>query len=390
MSKGISKFRMKINTTTATLYLAITLLGVACGGDVGLNNLNADWLRAEKTRFQDSINRIEAQLIALDTTKNVVYPKVTLFVTTPMKFEHYFSAQGYVESEQNVLLIPEVGGIVRSLNVSEGELVQKGQVIATFDAALVASNIKEIEEQIELAEYNYTKQSSLFDQGVGTEFNLKQAEAQLKTLQKTLNTLNTQAGKSTLMAPFSGYIEELLLVVGEMSTPGMPVARLINLDRAYVTADISEVYLSKLNRDNFASISFSALELNLDSLKVSHVGRFVNPANRTIKVRVELPKNDKFIPNLVATIKIRDYLKDSAIIIPSSTITQDSKGADIVFIAEPKNNHYIVSSAPVETGMTYKGMTEILGGVSADVQVIDKGSQSVFDGLEVEELTKQN
>jgi len=387
MNKGTSK--LKIKNTAAILYLAVTLLFVACGGDVGLNNLNADWLRAEKTRFQDSINRIEAQLIALDTTKNVVYPKVTLFATTPMKFEHYFSAQGYVESEQNVLLIPEVGGIVRSLNVSEGELVQKGQVIATFDAAMVISNIKELEEQIELAEYNFTKQRALFDQGVGTEFNLKQAESQLNTLQKTLQTLNTQAGKSTLTAPFSGYIEELLPVVGEMSTPGMPVARLINLDRAYVSADISEVYLSKLNRDNFASVSFSALELNLDSLKVGNVGRFVNPANRTFKVRVELPKNEKFIPNLVATIKIRDYLKDSAIIVPSSTITQDSKGADVVFIAEPKNNHYMVRSTPVETGITYKGMTEILGGLPKETQVIDKGSQSVFDGLEVEELKNQ-
>jgi RND family efflux transporter MFP subunit len=365
-------------------------LGVACGGGAGLNNLNVDWLKAEKSRFQDSINRIEAQLIALDTTRNVVYPKVTLFETMPMRFEHYFSAQGYVESEQNVLLIPEVGGIVRSLNVSEGELVRKGQVIATFDAAMVISNIKELEEQIELAEYNFTKQRALFDQGVGTEFNLKQAEAQLNTLQKTLQTLNTQAGKSTLTAPFSGYIEELLPVVGEMSTPGMPVARLINLDRTYVSADISEVYLSKLNRDNFASVSFSALELNLDSLKVSNVGRFVNPANRTFKVRVELPKNEKFIPNLVATIKIRDYLRDSAIIVPSSTITQDSKGSDVVFIAEPKNNHYMVRSTPVETGITYKGMTEILGGLPKETQVIDKGSQSVFDGLEVEELKNQN
>jgi hypothetical protein len=50
----------------------------------------------------------------------------------------------------------------------------------------------------------------------------------------------------------------------------------------------------------------------------------------------------------------------------------------------------MVRSTPVETGITYKGMTEILGGLPKETQVIDKGSQSVFDGLEVEELKNQN
>ena len=48
-----------------------------------------------------------------------------------------------------------------------------------------------------------------------------------------------------------------------------------------------------------------------------------------------------------------------------------------------------MSSAPVKTGMTYNGMTEIIEGLNAGDQVIVKGSQSVFDGLEVEELTNQ-
>ena len=267
--------------------------------------------------------------------------------------------------------------------------MKKGQIIATFDASMVAANIKELEEQIELASYNFNKQKSLFDQGVGTEFNLKQAEAQLNTLLKTKQTLNTQAGKSNLIAPFEGYIEELIPVVGEMSMPGMPVARLINLDNVYVTADISEVYLSKMKKDNFASVSFSALNMTVDSLSVSNVGKFVNPANRTIKVRVKLPQNNKFIPNLVATLRIRDYMRDSVIAVPSSTITQNAEGSEIVFTAASSGDHFVVSSAPVKTGMTYNGMTEIIEGLNAGDQVIVKGSQSVFDGLEVEELTNQ-
>ena len=129
MNNGMIRLKQK-NSLAVLLYIAILTLVVACGSGPSPADNSIDRLKAEKSKFQDSIRMIEAQIMALDTSDNVVYPKVTLFETTPLNFEHYFSVQGHLESEQNVLLIPEVGGIVKSLNVKEGELVKKGQIIA--------------------------------------------------------------------------------------------------------------------------------------------------------------------------------------------------------------------------------------------------------------------
>ena len=388
MNKANPKFG-NMNYLKISILFFLSLIIVESCSDSSMENVTLVQLKADKLRFQDSIKQIDIQIKKMDTVTKIIYPKVTLFETEATKFEHYFAAQGYVESDHNVLLIPEVGGVVKSLKVEEGQIVKKGQVIATFDAAIIASNINELEEQLMLAEYNFTKQKSLFDQGVASEFNLKQAEGHFKTLQKTLQTLKTQAGKSTLIAPFSGYIEDLIPVVGEMSPPGSPVARLISLEKVHVSADISEFYLSKLSTENHASVSFSALDIVADNLKISSIGRFVNPTNRTLKIRVDLPKNNQFIPNLVATIRIRDYVKDSAIVVPSSTITQDSKGKDIVFIGEGEGGHFLVKSMAVLTGLNYGGFTEIITGLSYGMNVIDQGSQSVYDGLAVEELVNQ-
>lgn len=388
MNKANPKFG-NMNYLKISILFFLSLIIVESCSDSSMENVTLVQLKADKLRFQDSIKQIDIQIKKMDTVTKIIYPKVTLFEIEATKFEHYFAAQGYVESDHNVLLIPEVGGVIKSLKVEEGQIVKKGQVIATFDAAIIASNINELEEQLMLAEYNFTKQKSLFDQGVASEFNLKQAEGQFKTLQKTLQTLKTQAGKSTLIAPFSGYIEDLIPVVGEMSPPGSPVARLISLEKVHVSADISEFYLSKLSTENHASVSFSALDVVADNLKISSIGRFVNPTNRTLKIRVDLPKNNQFIPNLVATIRIRDYVKDSAIVVPSSTITQDSKGKDIVFIGEGEGGHFLVKSMVVLTGLNYGGFTEIITGLSYGMNVIDQGSQSVYDGLAVEELVNQ-
>lgn len=380
-TRSMRKFS-KITLPALTALIIASCVPAEPTGDV-------EKLKADKARFQDSIAQIDLQLEALDTVTRKIYPKVTFHETAPIKFEHYFSAQGYVESEKNVLLTPEVGGLIREIHVQEGQMVSDGQKIATFDAKIISSNIQEINEQIELAEYNYNKQKTLYEKGVGTEFNLKQAEGQLETLRKTKATLQTQAGKTVLYAPFAGKIEDIIPSVGEMAAPGMPVARLVNLDDVYVTADVSEIYLGKLNKDNLASVSFSALpgkEYVVDSARVGMIGSFVNPANRTIKIRVNLPENDKYVPNLVATIRIRDYVNNQAIVVPSGTITQDSKGNDIVFVGEKGRDAYKVKSVIAKTGMTYQGMTEILEGLDAGSLVVDQGSQAVYDGLEVQEL----
>jgi len=321
-----------------------------------------------------------------EKVETVTYPKVTFHTTEAGPFHHYFSTQGFVDSDKSIMLTPETGGLIRTITDKEGQEVPKGHTVATFDAAIVASNIKELEEQMKLAEYNYNKQKSLYDQGVGTEFALKQAEGQLNSMLKTLQTLKTQAGKFSLRTPFKGYLEQVFPMQGEMAGPGTPIARLINLDEVYVTADISEIYLNFINKNDKAIVSFSALDDVLDSLEISQIGKYVNPANRTVRVKVKLPRSDKYIPNLVATIKIRDYYTEKAITVPSSTISQDAEGNDVILVANKLDTTYMVKSVVVTVGKSYKGMTEILTGLDANMLVVHKGSRSVYDGLEVEEL----
>ncbi|MBL4703382.1 MAG: efflux RND transporter periplasmic adaptor subunit [Flavobacteriales bacterium] len=374
MMKNIKKIILP-----SMLLLAI----VACAPAEG--NKGVEELQAKRKGFQDSIKEIDAQLDALDTiTKS--YPKVTFYNTDWVSFEHYFAIQGSVESDYNVVLTPEAGGLIKSVRVVEGETIKKGEIIATFDASIVASNIKELREQLEVAEYNFGKQQRLYDQGVGNEFNLKQAEGQFKSLSQTIKTLQTQAGKFKMTAPFSGYIEEVFVTQGETAGPGMPIVRLINTDNSYVTADVSEVYLNSLHKGDMAVVSFSALDTILKEQVVTQVGKFVNPTNRTLKIKVNLPEKGKFIPNLVATIKIRDYYTDSAIIVPSATISQDAVGNDIILVADQLKDNYVVRAIPVTVGKSYGGMTEIVKGLAPGLKVIHQGSRSVYEGLEVEEL----
>lgn len=321
-----------------------------------------------------------ASLSELENTSEI--PKVTVAIAKKMLFEHYFEIQGNIEAAKNAILLPEAGGIIRSINVQEGQMISAGQTIATFDSEVIASNMKELEEQLDLAKYMFDKQKSLYDQGVGTELALKQAEGQYLSLEKTMSTLKTQKGKFILSAPFAGYVEEIFPVVGEMAGPASPIIRLINLDKVSVKADISESYLSKINESNKADVYFPALDSKNENLTIKRVGKFINPINRTLTIEVEIPNpTSKHVPNLTAVLHIRDYLDSNAVVIPSNVILESSKGKPYVKIINTKNQ---VEIRNITTKMSYQGNTEIIAGLNDGDVVIADGKGSVVEGQTVE------
>jgi RND family efflux transporter MFP subunit len=307
-------------------------------------------------------------------------PKVEIALVKQGIFEHYYEVQGTLESDNNVLLTPEVPGKIIALNVKEGQMISEGAVIATIDQSVISSNIQELEKNLELAKYLYEKQKTLYDQGVGTELQLKQAQANYEALKQTKQTLSTQQGKYVLKAPFTGYVEEVFPVVGEIANPAMPLVRLISLDRLKVVADVSEVYLKSTQINSKVDIIFPAIDDTIKATNISRMGKFINPANRTIDVEVNIPSKEKYIPNLMAVLKVRDYADTAALIVPTEAVLEDSKGNSFVFVV---NNENSAVKTLINVGYSYNGFTEVKRGVAANDKVVIKGARKLVNNEKV-------
>ena len=146
---------------------------------------------------------------------------VTTIVSEVKPFEHYFEIQGQVVSKKNLLVLPEMGGLIQMIAVEDGQRVNKRQLIATLSSDLLNANMDELEEQLTLAKYVLEKQTELADQGLGTELQLKEATTNYNTLLKTKETLLTQKDKYAIYAAFDGYVVEVFVSVGQLGTcPG--------------------------------------------------------------------------------------------------------------------------------------------------------------------------
>jgi RND family efflux transporter MFP subunit len=350
----------------------------------GLENLKKERkiITTELSTLQTRLDEVDNQIAALDTTSIDEAKKVSAITITEDVFEHYFEIQGSVKADKNVIVIPEVGGLISEISVREGDQILKGSIIARINSDVVSSNMKELEEQRDLAKYMYDKQQSLYDKGVGTELALKQAEGQFRTIEQTIKSLKTQQGKFIVKAPFDGYVEQVFPVQGEMASPASPIIRLIALDKMSVKADISESYLRGINLNSAAQLRFPSLSLEpMKGLKLKRIGKFVNPVNRTITVEIAIPnKAEGIVPNLMSVLRIRDYVDSTALAVPTSMIRKDLETPSVYVI---KNGQAIRTE--VILGRSSGNYTVIESGIFDGSQLVDKGLRGLKK--EIEEIT---
>jgi len=343
-----------------------------------------DSLRMERDKIEAEIVRVTEKIAELDTSAE----RKLVTVYTPFRevFRHYFEVHGNVETDRAATLYAENPGLIESINVREGQRVKKGHVLARLNAEMTARNIEELRTSLELATTLFEKQKRLWDQNIGSEVQYLEAKNRKESLENSIATLQEQAGKSTIRAPFDGVVDKIFPKVGEMATMQSPVARMVNLENLYITADISERYVGSVKEGD----RVEAIVNRRDTIetKVTRVGTFVNPNNRTFEIRIDLEKTiEGLMPNSLVVLRINDYTEKDAISIPSSLIMQDGSGKDYVYTVDTRENlGEVAKKQPIVTGMRYLGKTLVSEGIDEDLPIVDKGSRSVRDGDRIEKV----
>lgn len=210
-----------------------------------------------------------------------------------------------------------------------------------------------------------------------------QAKAKRDGLAGKLRTLRTRLSKAKVTAPISGTVDDIMIKEGEMAGPGRPAARIVNLNKVYVEADVSEKYLKEITKNKPVILFFPELDTTLNA-KVDYTGNFIHPNNRTFRIRIYLNnKNNLFKPNLTGQIKVLDYKKENALVLPLSLVQEDNEGRSFVFVLERSNknkNIFIVKKRLIETGLNYEEKAEVISGLKPGDLIITGGARGLTEG----------
>jgi|TARA_R110002012_G_scaffold158258_2_gene319639 membrane fusion protein (multidrug efflux system) len=380
--------------------IAITTLSLvlwSCGGDkqeasleAVLSSKNTENINAKRQELVDQQQKIQQELKQIDEAlaeinpdKNV--PLITTFKAKKEEFNHYVELQGNVTTKQNLVLTPEMSGILTSVYVTEGDKVRKGQLLALVDDGGLAQQKAQLQIQADLAKTTYERQKRLWDQKIGSEIQFLQAKSTYDGQKAALNQINQQLAKTRITAPFNGEIDDVITEQGSVVGAGQtPIMRIVNLNDMYIETEVPERYLANISNDSKVEVNFPVLNETVQA-KVRQTGNYINPSNRTFKIEIEVPKTKKQIkPNLTARLKINDYTNKDAILIPQNIISENANGEQYIYVLENKeNNKATAKQVIIETGETQGDVIEILSGLKDDDEIIQEGARSVKEGQTV-------
>ena len=370
----------------------------ACGSDkkksvedvIATNNLEAirakkDQIISKQIEIVEQLKQLDAKIDELDTTKKVAL--ISTFTVKEEVFNHYLELQGNVSTKNLLVIYPEYAGILSKVYVREGQYVKKGQILAKIDDGGLSQQLAQLQIGLDLAKTTFERQERLWRQNIGSEMQYLQAKSNFKVQQQMVNQIQIQLDKTIVKAPFSGTIDDIISEQGNVVAPGQSqLMRIVNLDNMYIETNVPESNILTVVKNKSVIVEFPVLGKTLEA-KVRQAGYFINPANRTFKVEIDVPNKDKDIkPNLTAKLKINDYTNPNALLIPQSIISENAKGEQYIYIIEDKNedNIGVAKRKVITTGRTQGDVIEVLSGIENGTEIIEEGARRVKEGQTVQ------
>ena len=341
-----------------------------------------------KTTHVKTINQLKKELDQLNQVieSNDQTQKFALVGSIELKeesFNHYVSFQGSIDSDKNILIYPEIPGLLKHVHVKEGQKIKKGTLLAEISDSGLIDQLEQLQLQLKLAKTTFKRQEALWNQKIGSEIQFLQAQTNYLSLEKSVSQMKDQVAKTKITAPFDGIIDHIVADQGSNLAPGMtPVLRIVNLDQMKVTAEIPEIHISNIKTNTSAKIYVPVINAEYNET-VNSVGNFINPNNRSFRVEISINnKNGTLKPNMTAEIEVNDYGNPNAILVPIKNILENQDGASYVYKLVPEEaskNIYKAIKTFVKLGSTTDNKVEILEGLEAGDRIVEDGIRLVKD-----------
>lgn len=274
-------------------------------------------------------------------------------------------ANGYTkldpEDEADVNL--PVSGTIKSVKVIEGDYVKKGQTLATmfsldyndmlFNKAKLQEELNTSEANLVFLEQEYKRQENLAAnninaqkvfQKISADYNTEKARIasvreQIQIMNQTLNLINSSGGSLIqVKAPISGYITDLNIKVGSVTTPGSPLFSIVDNSQMHVDLLVYEKDLNKVKVGQ--TVRFILTNQSNQEIKgeIYNIGKSFANDTKSVAIHADIEENDhNLIPGMYINALI-DIGKNSVATLPEDAIVT-AEGRTFVFIWESENDH---------------------------------------------------
>ena len=379
-------------------YISILVLLIISCNSSGSSNITSliengdiEELKKRKKEYVDTMNTMQVELNEINDgiaflDENEKLTLVSSYEIKEKVFNSYIEAQANLKTRKNILILPEFQGTLEQIFVNEGQYVKKGRLLAEINDSGLKEQLEQLTIQANFAKENFERTERLWNNNIGSEIQFLKSKTDFESSQKMVEQMKDRLAKTKVYAPFDGEVDEIISNQGSNLIPGVSqILRLVNLDKIYAEASVSEKDISFIEEGTEAIVQVPLLGKEIKS-KIIQTGNFINPNNRTFRVEVPVENIDnKIKQNLDAKIKIKIYSKKDAVIIPLKIVREDASGKNFVYVMnqDVKEGVYITDKTFISLGNKNNTDIEVTEGLKIGDMLVLEGASIVEDSQRV-------
>ncbi len=242
---------------------------------------------------------------------------IALFILVNISFGQTIELSSTVISDNEKFITSRFMGFIKSVNVSEGDIVKKGEVLYAIDSTEIDSqkrqaqlSVQMYENQYQTMKRNYERFTRLLEKGLVSKFEVEQLELGTKNLEDMVTIskarvkeVENQYKYLTIKAPNDGVVIRKNIKAGEMAIPGMPAMVLTDLSSLKIKAEISESDLFKVKLQDKVKVVIPSLNYETTGI-VESIIPSSNPMTHTFMIKVSFKISEKIYPGMYAKVFI--------------------------------------------------------------------------------------
>ncbi|WP_099075645.1 MdtA/MuxA family multidrug efflux RND transporter periplasmic adaptor subunit [Proteus alimentorum] len=333
-------------------------------------------------------------------------PPVQVATSTQEDVPQFLSALGTVKATNSVTVTSRVEGQLMALHFTEGQHVQKGDLLAEIDSRPFEVQLAQAKGQLakdqatlanarlDLARYQKLAKTNLVSQQEldNQQALVKQSEASIRIDEATISNAQLQLTYSKITAPISGQVGLKQVDVGNYISGGSstPIVVINQMDPVDVLFTLPEQDLANViqARKNNADLPVIALDRNnqfeLAKGKLFSVDNQIDATTGTIKLKARFPQQETTLfPNQFVNVRLYVTTLEKAVVIPNAALQMGNEG-HFVWVVDSENK---VSKLRVEVALQNAEKVVIASGLSTDQRVVTDGVDRLTPGAKVDIVT---
>jgi HlyD family secretion protein len=290
------------------------------------------------------------------------------------------STTGQVASDQVSALRSEVAGTVEKVLVRAGDRVRRGQVLMTFDPRPLDINVRDAEAGLDRAMQTFRESyypDSVVSGKVPSEEQRRTAmiRAGVPGAQVALDRAKLEREKATVISPFDGLVDQVMVAVGMRVSAGELLTRVVNLGSLRIDAQVLEHDLPLIREGGQAIVTSAAAGTRPIIGRIVAVLPLVDTTTRSGRAFVRIPAGSALRPGMYADVKLEASRLTGRRLVPTRAIIQRDN-RPLVFVVRNGRAQWVYINPGRSNGLE----TEVLPDSGTGLIPVEVGDDVIVEG----------